>query len=360
MGCTDEKSISNKTQKKNHKNQQTGHNNQNGQNKKTAQKLNSSNDEIKNISLNLEEGKDQNNIKFPSGEEIENDKNIIKFENINNNEIKGENSNQTNNNKRGQKKEEDNKEDGEEDEEEEVPDEEGKEDKKDEEEEEEEEEDMDDLDDMNREMIRNVTPYLQSNVNPNFNFPEVKDNTYSGKGLRRMKGYISNVPKEELEKRRISFWGTRIEGDPQVWNFLRELCELPEGEEENLKAMLEANEIIPLKKCINVTYNKSGEIYEIPNYCINEPVSYDLPEMHMKKPEKQNINFHARKGAKQIKIKAFNTTLVDKVKSHISTKLQIDPKSIRLFFGGKEMKDGNELWVYKIVEDCVILIMCPG
>ena len=121
-----------------------------------------------------------------------------------------------------------------------------------------------------------------------------------------MKGYISPVPKEELEKRRIAFWGTRIEGDPQVWTFLKELCELPEGEEDNMKAMLEANEITPLKKCINVTYDKAGEVYEIPNYCINDPVSYDLPEMHMQKPEKKYISFHARKGTQQIKIRIYS------------------------------------------------------
>ena len=60
-------------------------------------------------------------------------------------------------------------------------------------------------------------------------------------------------------------------------------------------AKLEANEIAPLKKCINVTYDKSGEVYEIPKYCINDPVKYDLPESHFKKPEKKNVNFHIRK-----------------------------------------------------------------
>ena len=137
-------------------------------------------------------------------------------------------------------------------------------------------------------MIRQLRPYLQSRINPNFNFPEVKENTYVGKGLRRMKGYISIVSKEELEKRRNAFWGTRVEGDAGVWNFLKELCDLPIGEEDNMKAMLEANEITPLKKCINVTYDRAGEVYEIPNYCINEPVSFDLPEMHIKKPDKKN------------------------------------------------------------------------
>ena len=49
-----------------------------------------------------------------------------------------------------------------------------------------------------------------------------------------------------------------------------------------MKAMLEANKKTPLKRFINVTYDKSEEVYEIPNYCKNELVCYDYPEMHCK------------------------------------------------------------------------------
>jgi len=218
-------------------------------------------------------------------------------------------------------------------------------------------EDNEDSSYSNLEMARQLEPYLQTKNNPNFNFPEVKKNIYVGKGLRRMKGYISIVPKEELEKRRIAFWGTRIEGDSQVWTFLKELCELPLGEEKNMKAMLEANEITPLQKCINVTYDKAGEVYEIPNYCINEPYTYDLPETHVKKPDRKIISFHVRKGAKQIKIKSPNTTLVEKIKNNIANKIQKKEEDIRMFFGGKELKNGNELWKYNIDDDCVVILL---
>jgi len=218
-------------------------------------------------------------------------------------------------------------------------------------------EDNEDSSYSNLEMARQLEPYLQTKNNPNFNFPEVKKNIYVGKGLRKMKGYISIVPKEELEKRRIAFWGTRIEGDSQVWTFLKELCELPLGEEKNMKAMLEANEITPLQKCINVTYDKAGEVYEIPNYCINEPYTYDLPETHVKKPDRKIISFHVRKGAKQIKIKSPNTTLVEKIKNNIANKIQKKEEDIRMFFGGKELKNGNELWKYNIDDDCVVILL---
>ena len=39
-----------------------------------------------------------------------------------------------------------------------------------------------------------------------------------------------------------------------------------------MKEMFEANEIKPLLKRINFTYDKNGAVYEIPNYCINEHI----------------------------------------------------------------------------------------
>ena len=33
---------------------------------------------------------------------------------------------------------------------------------------------------------------------------------------------------------------------------------------------------------------------------------------------------------------------------------------IRMFYRGKEMKNGNELWAYNIEDDCVVQVMCSG
>ena len=350
MGCTDEKSVSNRPLKKINRNisslNNNYNNNKNDKDLKNPEKINSSKEEDKkDLSKHKETEQEQNTIKLLNELEYDNKNKEPKKEENKNNRNEDSNNEVEKNDSEDSEKEEEEKEEERDD---------------DKEEEEEEEEEYENEEESNREMIRQLTPYLQAKVNPNFNFPEVKGNVYVGKGLRRMKGYTSIVPKEELEKRRIAFWGTRVEGDPQVWNFLNELCNLPEEEDENLKAMLEANEITPLKKCINVTYDKAGEVYEIPNYCINEPVSFDLPEMHIKKPMKKNVSFHVRKGAQQIKIKAANTTQVEKLKSNIGKKLGINENNVRLFFRGKELKNGNELWVYNIEDDCVVMIMCTG
>ena len=210
---------------------------------------------------------------------------------------------------------------------------------------------------LNNDFIRQIESILPSNTDPNFNFPEVKDNIYVGIGLKKMKGYISNITKEELIKKRTAFWGTRTEGNQQTWSFLKELCEMSEEEEADLEAMLQAYDLVAYKNCINITYDASGCLYEIPNYCINDPYKYDLPETHIQKPTEKKISFHLKRENKKTKIKCSNYSLVEKVKEKMSIKINAPKEKIRLFYCGKEMKNDKELWIYNIEEDCVVIVM---
>ena len=337
MGCTDERSVSNKPQKKRNRNFSNP-----DDNKKADKKGNINNQE--KININEEEMKknEQNSIKQIQFNNEENNNNNINI-NLNNDEDNdndnSDDDDNNNNEDEGNNEDDEDKSGTESDEEDEID---------------------SDVPEINRDIYREIAPYLQSKVNPNFNFPELKEEIYVGLGLRRMKAFKSPVTKEELKQRREAFWGTRIEGDAGVWQFLKELCELPINEDENIKPMLEANEITPLKNCLNVTFDRGGEVYEIPNYCINEPYTYDLPESHIKRPEKKKISFHGRKGGEQFKIKTENYTKVDSIRKNIGKKFEKDPHLVRLFFRGKEMKDGNELWQYNVQDDDVIIIMCSG
>lgn len=74
---------------------------------------------------------------------------------------------------------------------------------------------------------RYIEPYLQSLNDPDFNFKEIEDK-YCGEGLKKMKGYISPISKEDLMKKKKAFWETRIEGNEETWQFLRQICENPD------------------------------------------------------------------------------------------------------------------------------------
>ena len=206
-------------------------------------------------------------------------------------------------------------------------------------------------------LSQQLEPYLQSTHDQNFNFPETTEDVYVGKGLKKMKGYISPITKEDLDKKRIAFWGTRTEGNEQTWNFLKELCQMPEGEEDNINAMLSAYDLVPLKDCINITYDSLGGLYEIPNYCINDPYKYEIVEDKKERPKEEKITFHLREGSHQIKITCSNYSSIEKVKGKIGKKYNCEIDKIRLFFYGKEMKNNFELWNYNVSNDCVVMVM---
>ena len=199
-------------------------------------------------------------------------------------------------------------------------------------------------------------PFLQSNQDPNFNFTEVKEDIYVGKGLKKMKGYISPISKEDLDKKRIAFWGTRTEGNEQTWGFLKQLCEMNDDESDNINVMLEAYGLIPYNGCINITYDTSGALYEIPNYCINEPYKYEIIENEKVRPKEEKVMFHL-KGAHKTKITCSNYETVEKVKQKLGKKYNTTIDKIRLFFYGKEMKNDFELWNYNVSQDCVVILM---
>ncbi len=52
-----------------------------------------------------------------------------------------------------------------------------------------------------------------------------KADVYSGEGIRKMKAYISDIPEEQIYKKREEYWGTRIEGDLEIWNTLKMCCD---------------------------------------------------------------------------------------------------------------------------------------
>ena len=203
---------------------------------------------------------------------------------------------------------------------------------------------------------RRFEPFLQSKQDPNFNFPEVEEDIFIGSGLKKMKGYISPISKEDLDKKRISFWGTRTEGNEQTWEFLKQVCEMPSEEDENINVMLEAYGLIPYNNCINITYDASGALYEIPNYCINEPYKYEIVENEKEKPKEEKVSFRL-KGAHKTKITCSNYETIEKVKQKIGKKYKVEIDKIRLFFYGKELKNDLELWNYNVSNDCVVILM---
>ncbi len=205
---------------------------------------------------------------------------------------------------------------------------------------------------------RDFEPYLQSRINPSFNFPEMDNDTYIGTGIKRIKAYISKIPESELKKRRNEFWETRIEGNSDIWNFLREICENNDSDDKDCTAFLQANDIIPYKNCINVTYDGAGSLYEIPNYCIQEPLVYiENNDIIKEKRELKNITFYVKKETQTFQIINDNYLKVEDLKKMISKKFNCQIENVRMFFLGKEMENDKEIWYYNVEDQSTITLM---
>ena len=201
-------------------------------------------------------------------------------------------------------------------------------------------------------------PYLQSKHDENFNYKEL--DKYVGTGIKRMKGYVSPVPFEELEKIRNDFWSSRIEGNPQIWEILHMICNDNSLSVDDIDAYMKASNIVTYKGCINVTYDNKGFLYEIPNYCINDPLEYE--KFEEKKPLiKEDIEVKIRCFNLEEKIKINNFDNITEIKENIKKCEKFNKKyelnNIRLFFGGKELNDKKEVWYYNIQSNSIIQML---
>ena len=204
-------------------------------------------------------------------------------------------------------------------------------------------------------------PYLQSKHDENFNYKEV-ENEYVGEGIKRMKGYISPVPYEELLKIREEFWSSRIEGNKVIWEVLHMICNDNLMSIDDIDGFMKSSNIVTYKGCINVTYDSRGFLYEIPNYCINNPIEYEKKEEEIKKiPKKQNIEIKIRCYTDEGKIKISNYENIENLKKIIfsgndfKNKYMLD--GARLFFGGKELQNQKQLWFYNIENKSIVQML---
>ena len=177
-----------------------------------------------------------------------------------------------------------------------------------------------------------------------------------------MKGYISPINLEELKKVREDFWSSRIEGDEKIWNILKNICNDESLKENDIKEILKVSGIIPYRNCINIVYDSKGALYEIPNYCINQPSQYKIEEIEYdkNKPKEEVINVIIRYYNNQFKFKISNWKNIIQLKENIikiKDYKNVNIENIRLFFGGKELNDIQELWFYNIVNKSIIQML---
>lgn len=207
----------------------------------------------------------------------------------------------------------------------------------------------------------NYEPFLQSKIDPNFNFPESSE--HIGTGIRKMKGYVCNIEKEELEKKRRDFWSSRFEGNVDAWALLENLCTNKEFTDDEVNEFLVASELRPYKDCINVVYDPAGTLYEIPNYCIHDPIRYDVHKYNVPVPTaEKHLELRLRHGVEEFRVNVSNMMEICELKALVAREKKVNHEGevkqerIRLFYFGRELKNSDKIFMHEIQNEAMIVL----
>lgn len=163
-----------------------------------------------------------------------------------------------------------------------------------------------------------------------------------------MKAYICSISQDEFEKRIIDFWDSRHEFDHIVWENLKNCCstEIDSGKlnTETALAILQTCGVSLYRNCINAVFDPKGNLYEVPNYCINPPYKY-IESSFDKSFEDRSFDLRIRCNMTEYKLKASTCMSVKQLKAIILNNLKEKDEigKVRIFHGGKELKDKNNL-----------------
>ena len=184
--------------------------------------------------------------------------------------------------------------------------------------------------------------------NPKFkDMPIWGDNKIKGFGIKQMPGYKCNLKIDELIKLREQFWSSKKTNKMQ-WKIIHQACVYDhiKGEEYLYK-----NNIKTVNGCINECIDSYGNIYKIPNFCINDPY-FELEILPKDNSHNEIIEIKLFDiiNQKNIQIKVSeNEKGIDLIKKYAS-KYNIDLNEfvIRLLFGGGIIKENDTLYQHKV------------
>ena len=188
---------------------------------------------------------------------------------------------------------------------------------------------------------------------------EWEGNKYSGSGIKKMKAYKCDLTLEELQIKREKFWHSKINNKVENcvnWSIIQKAISLDEP--RNI-LYLQHFQIEPINGCVNECRDKDGNIYKIPNYCINDPyyerklINNNINEIEEKL---LNIKFYSEKKSDTFYLYISNKISGKNLKQKFSEHMKLNNNSkIRLFINGVELKDEEYLYQHNIVENVSIL-----
>ncbi|CAD8060720.1 unnamed protein product [Paramecium sonneborni] len=192
---------------------------------------------------------------------------------------------------------------------------------------------------------------------------DILEQQFSGKGLKRTLAYKSHINIGQIEKLRNVFWETRVEGRQEIWQILRSIIN---EEEETARFLVQEAELKPIKDSLQHVYDKLGQKYDVPIFCINDPIEYSDEKFEdrglIENNGDETVKLLIRSvhlNGKDMEIDCKQSQSVVDLKDIICVELQkrheIACESMKLFYRGKEMQDSYQIGRYNLMNEAIII-----
>ena len=167
----------------------------------------------------------------------------------------------------------------------------------------------------------------------------------AGSGVKATASWQATITRAQLNLKREEFWRTRSSGNRRMWLAIKAAVE---ADPATSLTIIQNNGLKMKKGSITLLEDSEGNIYSIPIFMVNNPVSFYKEKTQKSREVKtieEIIKIKIRRSGKEEdeEIEVLNTAKVSDLKSLYCTKVAVQPDRVKMFFGGKEIKDHDIL-----------------
>ena len=173
--------------------------------------------------------------------------------------------------------------------------------------------------------------------------PEWGNGIKKGYGIKQMPAYKCDLKIDELNKKREEFWSSKTKLKSK-WKIIHQACIY---DHINAEDFLYKNNMKTMEGCINMCSDNEGNIFRVPNYCINDPYFQLelLDKNESKKGENIEIKLFDIVNQKQKKLNVLDNITGEEIIQKYASEEKIDLKKMKHYFNIKL----KQVLVYKFV-----------
>ena len=167
----------------------------------------------------------------------------------------------------------------------------------------------------------------------------------AGTGVKATASWQATITRAQLNSKRDEFWRSKYEGNRRMWLAIKAAVE---SDSASSLTIIQNNGLKMKRGNITLLEDADGILYSIPIFMINNPVSFHKEKKHKSREVKtidEIIKVKVRRSGKieDDEIEVSNIAKVADLKKLYAEKAGFSTERIKLFFGGKEIKDHDTL-----------------